>query len=399
MGTDEKQWTIFIYANGNNELEPEMWQAKKEAEQAVLSSKMNVVMQIARADRRLARLMRPENQIPDTDESWSGTRRYYLRKGKSDFLQDLGNINMAHPGSLFDFIKWGIENYPARKYMLVLGGHAFQLVGMMPDYNQEQPYIMGFAELARALELIKEDTGQYIDILVLDTCFANSVEVLYELGHRLHPAVRNVLTFIGGGPIGGLPHRKFVNLVQGDKAEEILKRTVERLNLDLIAIKINHKQLKKIYNLAGELACNLLNDKSRKDQNTLQKFVDTQKTDPWYDLVVSLYLSIARLIISYKRVTPKQSGLITMPAAHLEYPVTDLYCKLAFGQNKYWTNLMLEGNEAPYCPAHSHVKLEPTILPLGAVYSYLELMNPSLRQDQIKVVLQELIEYRNWNLD
>ena len=85
-----------------------------------------------------------------------------------------------------------------------------------------------------------------------------------------------------------------------------------------------------------------------------------------------------------------------MPAAHLEYPVTDLYCKLAFGQNKYWTNLMLEGNEVPYCPAHSHVKLEPTILPLGAVYSYLELMNPSLRQDQIQVVLQELIEYRNW---
>ena len=47
-----------------------------------------------------------------------------------------------------------------------------------------------------------------------------------------------------------------------------------------------------------------------------------KKAAPWYDLVVSLYLSIARLIISFKQVTPKQSGLITMPATHLEYPVT-----------------------------------------------------------------------------
>jgi cysteine peptidase C11 family protein len=54
------------------------------------------------------------------------TRRYYLRKGTSmqaDSVQSLGETNCGDPAVLEDFIKWGIANYPAEHYAVVLWNH------------------------------------------------------------------------------------------------------------------------------------------------------------------------------------------------------------------------------------------------------------------------------------
>ena len=149
----QKQWTLLI-TNGNNELEPEMWPAKLDAEKASSSHNVNVIMQIGRENRQFIRILRPMDMLPDADERWVGARRYYIKKNQSDFINDLGNINMAYPWSLYDFIKWGMENYPARHYMLILGGHALQFVGMMTDYSQNIPSVMGLPEMAKALNLL-----------------------------------------------------------------------------------------------------------------------------------------------------------------------------------------------------------------------------------------------------
>jgi hypothetical protein len=224
-----KRWTLLIYANGNNELEPEMLRARLDAEKAGSDASVDVVMQISREDRRLARIMRPSEQIADAAEQWRGTRRYYIRKGKSDLLADLGNLNMAHPMSLYDFVRWSVKNFPAGRCMLVLGGHAFQFVGMMTDFSQDKPYVMGLPEMARALNRVKEDTGQNIDVLVLDTCFMNSVEVIYKLGHEENHAVQNIITFIGGGPIAGLPFGRLAGLVQENAASGDLTFTIKQI--------------------------------------------------------------------------------------------------------------------------------------------------------------------------
>ena len=50
-----KDWTILIYADGNNELEPEIWRSKIDAEKIGSSDTVNVIMQIARESNKLVK--------------------------------------------------------------------------------------------------------------------------------------------------------------------------------------------------------------------------------------------------------------------------------------------------------------------------------------------------------
>ena len=38
-------------------------------------------------------------------------------------VEDLGEVNMGDGKALGDFITWGIQQYPAKRYMLVIWDH------------------------------------------------------------------------------------------------------------------------------------------------------------------------------------------------------------------------------------------------------------------------------------
>jgi hypothetical protein len=383
----QKQWTLLIYANGNNELEPEMWQAKLDAEKAGSGHNVNVIMQIGRENRQLIRILRPMDMLPDADERWVGARRYYIKKNQSDFINDLGNINMAHPRSLYDFIKWGMENYPARHYMLILGGHALQFVGMMTDYSQNTPYIMGLPEMAKALNLLKKDTGKNIDLLVLDTCHMNSVEAIYELGQDEDHAVQNVLTFIGEGPIAGLPYDSIIYLVQKNIDNDvtyIIKQIIDLLHLDLVAFEINHKKLQNIKRTAHELARCHLNCDGKEEVNAL----DTRCLDN----------KLATIIIHSKRISQKKCHAIIIAATMIP-PLAHFYYRLAFARNNYWTHLQLNKFKDNDYAANMRIELVPISLPKETLYCFIAIMNQSLDQQRLEMILEELLIYKNWQMD
>ena len=378
----QKQWTLLIYANGNNELEPEMWQAKLDAEKTGSSHNVNVIMQIGRENRQLIRILRPMDVLPDADERWVGTRRYYIKNKQSDLIDDLGMINMAHPRSLYDFVKWGMQNYPARRCMLILGGHALQFVGMMTDYSQHTPYIMGLPEMAKTLNLLKKETGKNIDLLVLDTCHMNSVEAIYELGQDEDHAVHNVLTFIGEGPIAGLPYDSIIDLVQKSAdhdVADITKQIIDRLPLDLVAFEINHKKLQGIKRTAHELALGYFNcDGNTPDARCLNSMLSS-------------------IILHSKRVSQNKRHAI-MIAASMIPPLAQFYYKLAFAGNNCWTRLLLDQFKDIDYSANVRIELEPISLPKEVLYFYIAIMNESLDQQRLAMILEELLVYKNWQL-
>ncbi len=54
------------------------------------------------------------------------TRRFYLRKGDNldaDVVAELGETNTGDPAVLTDFATWAITTYPAQRYMLVIWNH------------------------------------------------------------------------------------------------------------------------------------------------------------------------------------------------------------------------------------------------------------------------------------
>jgi hypothetical protein len=103
----EKSWTVMVYMAGDNSLDPEGSLDLKEMKKTGSSEDVNIIAQFDRAAGHVA-------------------RRYFLRKGgivTGDAVASVGKVNTGDPASLEDFIQWGIKNYPAQHYLLVLWNH------------------------------------------------------------------------------------------------------------------------------------------------------------------------------------------------------------------------------------------------------------------------------------
>lgn len=398
----EKDWTILIYANGNNELQPEMWQAKTDAERIGSSAKVHVVIQISREKNELVTILRPYDSLPQSSVKWIGARRYYLTSGKSVLIKDLGRINMADPVTLYDFIKWGISCYPAKHYLLLLGGHGYQFVGAMTDYSQSVPYIMGIPELCEALQLACSESDRKIDLLVLDICYFNLIEPLYEFGKAENHAVQTILTYIRDGPLQGLPYDKLIQAVQGNSHiadwPGFIAQVVESLDYDLVAVEINHNKLRQIKILYNDLAdCFLA---SKRDNDTpLHELFSACPQDAWYPLATRVKSAMQSLVCCHKSVTDSKPFLLncaTVPTNNLERIAR--YAKLSFAQNNNWTYLLSnEAFRSQINPA-SAVELIPTILSDQEVFTYISIMNPCVPEEGRELIFEKLLRYKKWIL-
>jgi len=103
----KKPWTFMVYMAGDNNLDPDGVQDLKEMKKVGSTGKLNIIAQFDRASGHVA-------------------KRYFLRKGgkvAADAVASVGKVNTGDPKRLMDFVKWGVQNYPADHYVLVLWNH------------------------------------------------------------------------------------------------------------------------------------------------------------------------------------------------------------------------------------------------------------------------------------
>ena len=400
-----KKWTILVYANGNNEFEPEMYRLLLDCQNIMPSEDINILVQIGREKRELVKILRPESNLENDHESWIGVRRYYLKvdnfnKGlQADLVKDQGIINMAHPKVLYDFLEWGVKSYPAEKYMVIMGGHSFQYLGIMTDYSGKLPYIMGIPELAKALNLVKRNTGKSLDILVLDTCYMNMVEILYELAKEKNHFVKNVLTYIEYGPLEGLPLSKLINIIieniDENEINELLARIIDELNFDLIAFHLNRKKLEKVRRQANGLAEIFLN---RQDKNySLADVWMNCDGDPfWVTDINNLKKGLNELIIYSKRVTNYESNLLDIAYKKTTNKLAAYYTRLSFTKDNKWTKLLDVEQFKKGLFLEEKVQMKPLVLPLQALVSLISVMNPHANEQETENILRNLLKYKKW---
>jgi hypothetical protein len=104
----EKRWTVMVYLAGDNNLDSAGVIDLKEMKKVGSTDQINVIAQFDRQGENIT------------------TKRYYIRKGGTlakDVVGSLGETNMGNPRVLEDFIKWGIKNYPAEHYLVVVWNH------------------------------------------------------------------------------------------------------------------------------------------------------------------------------------------------------------------------------------------------------------------------------------
>lgn len=92
----------------------------------------------------------------------------------------LGQLDTTIPSTLSDFIRWGAENYPADRYILILWDHGG---GPVYGFGYDEYQTYDSALTIDEMQIALRDGGVCFDLIGMDCCLMSSLEVccaLYE---------------------------------------------------------------------------------------------------------------------------------------------------------------------------------------------------------------------------
>lgn len=173
-----KKWTVMVFANAKNNLESYGLLDVNEMEMVGSDDNVNIVVELGRIA-----------GYSSADGDWKGSRRYLVAKDDdtskitSPVVMEILKSDMGSWQYMADFAKWAMENYPAQHYALVVWNHgsgwskdaAFES-GRGISYDDETGHHITTPQLRQALAAIGG-----VNILALDACLMQMVEVSYEV--------------------------------------------------------------------------------------------------------------------------------------------------------------------------------------------------------------------------
>lgn len=259
--THPKKWTVIIYWDGDdNDIQTDLINAFREMAIAKVGStdQVNIVIQFDRY---------PGNSAYG---GWPITHRFFLTRGmeptEANAITEWGDgqgggreVDMSDPDVLRDFIKWAVRNYPAKRYALIVADHGFGWKGLAID-NTNYQRTMSLKQLRQAIE----ESHVHFDLLSLDACLMQMVEVAHELWYAgIHILV--------GSEAGGRtwPYAEILQSIMqkpGMSAEEIDETIVDRYisshpeytDITLSVVKL--RRVKALTAAVKELSLAILND-------------------------------------------------------------------------------------------------------------------------------------------
>ena len=396
--SDLTEWVILAYLDGNNELEPETAAAMNEMKNALFSKDHILLLQIGRLNQDTVKILRPKELLDHPEDTWSGVRRYSISKSGTVLLKELGNLNMADPSRLFEFILWGMQKFKAAHYMLILSGHACEYIGMLNDYSQRKPYLMGIPELSLVLEYIKRTLGQSIDALLLDTCLFNNIEVLYELA-QCSSAVNTVLVHHDNAPVGGLSYQELFEAMsecQPQDTETLLLKLIQYSSADLVAYRIDSPRLERIKKLFGSLGYKIL------EQKGLDLLPELRRNDsklPEQEIRDEITRWISSLIIGQKSVFRQPFETIYALDKYIpDKSTAEMYYRLAFARDNPWTGLLCSRLPEKQFQFAVSVGFSPLALERNKVNALILSSNSAMAEKEADNILNALIADRGWEI-
>jgi len=161
-----REWTALVYMAADNSLAP-------------LADSDLVEMQVVGSTDDVA-------IVVQVDKPSIGARRMLVGSGTSHVLQDLGIIDMCDWQTLSEFLRWGILNYPANKYCVILWDHATGWT-MMPkgsfgsDWSSGNQLSISNGDFQKAISTAYDYTREKIDLFAFDACLMQQIEVAFEI--------------------------------------------------------------------------------------------------------------------------------------------------------------------------------------------------------------------------
>ncbi len=216
---DGKEWTILVYWDSDNDLEPcadfamEVWKESFTSDDEV---SLIVFMDII---------------------SVEGTWIYDIHDGEAHEVEAWGELNCSDPLVFERFLDYGLANYPAEKTMLVMQDHGYAWRGLIRD-ETDGNRIMLMDHMALAIRNATARSGAAIDILALDACDVATIEVAYEL--------RDTVGFLAASelfvPDDGLPYDMILRAMVADPGIE-----PRELAYDMVDMYMEYYSSKTLY--------------------------------------------------------------------------------------------------------------------------------------------------------
>jgi len=275
----KKQWTVMIYMAGDNNLSEECVYNLTEAKAALTEKNDSKFAVLAQFDPAGVR---------------AETYRYRLTAENKELTKDrtgwkAHETDTGEAKNLLEFLRWGISEHPAERYMVVLVGHGS---GTSDDFllRDDNPAgALSIDGLRWVFDQLTAD-GQTIDILGFDTCLMNMAEVAFEL---LRTNITYMVGSEGYSPNAGWPYKEIIKKLSDQihvdhSAPEPLplaKYIVEKyqdfyvpyisggvsIDQSVLEVKKIDDVKKKMFTLVGALMDDLQTDDHNKDEDYLQK--------------------------------------------------------------------------------------------------------------------------------
>ena len=147
----------------------------------------NIVAQLHRGElswtvknlpKKLSGLFSPKLP-PAVNPDWRGVRVFDVQHDGPTVVVDKApkSTSPSDPKSLENFVAWGMKEYPAENYAVVLGGHGSEK-GLLSDSKGE---VMPFEKVSESLQRAAERAGEDIDVVLFDSCSTASPETAEKM--------------------------------------------------------------------------------------------------------------------------------------------------------------------------------------------------------------------------
>ena len=188
----QKEWTVLVWANGKTDgadrLAPSVL---RELEIAGSDKNMDIVAQLGRKSRVYDKVTK----------DWSGVKRYHVQRNEnplplqqeifkwflppytegitSPVIQELGNADMGSSASLSEFLQWGMKEYPAKNYAVIISGESAGFAAATLDETTGQKTT--YKGLAQAIREAEKASGGDVKLVALDGSYGAGLEAAHEL--------------------------------------------------------------------------------------------------------------------------------------------------------------------------------------------------------------------------
>ncbi|MGZ3727157.1 MAG: clostripain-related cysteine peptidase [Pseudobdellovibrio sp.] len=173
-----KEWTFLLFLNGHNNLSSYGDMNIKDMEKSGSTDQVNYVVEWGSTDNTNNRRMLIQKS---TDPS----------QVTSPVVMNVPNVDMGDVKNLVDFVKWGVDNYPAKHYFVAVWNHGsgwhFQNMSggtLHPtdiSYDDNSGNHITTEQLGAAMGEIKQYIGHNVDVYGSDACLMQMIEVATEM--------------------------------------------------------------------------------------------------------------------------------------------------------------------------------------------------------------------------